>query len=232
MFSLHYLFVFKSTEYAISGVVAIVFSSVSFLNILNNYIFFRVKPTFNVCLGALIGFVGLCLFFWDEIAHASQQANTLKGLGYGLIGTLIFSFGGSFSKRNNKQGLSMVPCVTVAMLYGAAVMFLYVLSVSNSFMFPASVVYWSSLLYLVIPGSIIAFLCYLQLVKNIGPELAGYTTVVFPVVALIVSSLLEGFEWSMMDLISLGLVILGNVIVMQKQSLRLRFAPKRLVQAE
>jgi len=40
MFSMHYLFVFNATNYLISGVIAVVFSGVSFFSILNNYIFF------------------------------------------------------------------------------------------------------------------------------------------------------------------------------------------------
>src|SRR5262245_5237964 len=37
MFSLHYLFLFNAMHYLVSGVSAIVFSSVSFFNILNNF---------------------------------------------------------------------------------------------------------------------------------------------------------------------------------------------------
>jgi drug/metabolite transporter (DMT)-like permease len=69
----------------------------------------------------------------------------------------------------------------------------------------------------VFPGSIIAFLCYLKLVKDMGPEQAGYTTVLFPIVALLVSWALEGYEWSMADLLGLALVITGNVLVMRKK---------------
>ena len=55
MFSLHLLFVYKATTYIVSGVVAVVFSCLSFLSILNNYIFFRIKPQLNVLIGVLFG---------------------------------------------------------------------------------------------------------------------------------------------------------------------------------
>lgn len=220
MFSLHSLLVYSATSYVVSGVIAVVFSSVSFLSILNNFIFFRTKPSFNVCLGALVGISGLCIFFWSEIAQAALQENALKGLGLAAIGTLIFSLGSSISRRNHTKGLEIIPSMAMGMVYGTLAMLIYTLAGSSQFVLPNSTVYWASLFYLVIPGSIVAFLCYLKLIKNIGPELASYTTVLFPVIALLVSSMLEGYTWSTTDLLGLTFVILGNVIVMRKKSLR------------
>jgi drug/metabolite transporter (DMT)-like permease len=84
---------------------------------------------------------------------------------------------------------------------------------------PLSITYWASLLYLVILGSIVAFLCYLKLIKNVGPELAGYTTVLFPIVALSVSSVLEGYNWSTTHLLGLAFVVFGNILVIRKKPL-------------
>ncbi|HUX79385.1 MAG TPA: DMT family transporter [Alphaproteobacteria bacterium] len=227
MFSLHYLFVYNATVYIVSGVVAVVFSGMCFLSILNNYIFYRTKPSFNLCLGALIGVSGLCVFFWDEIARSTLENNTLKGLGLAAIGTIIFSLGSSISRRNHDKGLDIIPSMAIGMVYGTLAMLIYAFAQRSHFVLPKSFIYWSSLLYLVIPGSIVAFLCYLKLIKNIGPELASYTTVLFPIVALIVSSALEGYTWSATDLLGLILVLLGNIIVMRKKSLKGVFIPKR-----
>ncbi len=227
MCSLHYFFVYSATDYIVSGIIAVVFSGTSFLSILNNWVFFRTKPGFNVCLGALIGVSGLCVFFWNEISQATMQDNTLKGLGLAAIGTVIFSLGGSISKRNHNNGLDIIPSLAIAMVYGTIAILIYTLAGSSQFVLPNSTIYWASLLYLVIPGSILAFMSYLKLIKNLGPELAGYTTVLFPVVALIVSSALEGYEWSATDLIGLVFVIVGNVIVMRKKSLREMFISTR-----
>lgn len=219
MFSLHFIFVYGATKHIVSGVIAVVFAGVSFLSILNNYIFFRVKPNFNVSLGAVIGMSGLCVFFWDQITHISQEGNFLKGLMLASIGTLIFSLGSSISKRNHNEGLKIIPAMAMGMVYGTLAIFIYTLSQSTPFVLPASVTYWASLLYLVILGSIVAFLCYLKLIKNIGPELAGYTTVLFPIVALSVSWVLEGYQWSTTHLLGLGFVIVGNILVIRKKPL-------------
>src|SRR3990167_3923333 len=125
MCSLHYLFVYHATDYIVSGIIAVVFSGISFLSILNNWVFFRTKPGFNVCLGALIGVSGLCVFFWNELSQATLQDNTLKGLGLAAIGTVIFSLGGSISKRNHAQGLDIIPSLAIAMVYGTFAILIY-----------------------------------------------------------------------------------------------------------
>jgi len=218
MFSIHYLSVYYATNYIVSGVIAVVFSGVSFLGIVNNFIFFRIKPSLNIVLGTLIGISGLCVFFWHEVAQLSLRSETLYGLSLACIGTVIFSLGSSISKRNNQAGLPIIPSITVGTIYGTLIMIVYTILQSTPLVFPISFEYWTSLLYLVILGSVIAFLCYLKLIKEIGPELAGYTTVLFPIVALIISSMLEGYEWSLPDLIGLLLVISGNILVMQKKA--------------
>jgi drug/metabolite transporter (DMT)-like permease len=76
--------------------------------------------------------------------------------------------------------------------------------------------YIGSLLYLVIPGSVIGFTAYLTLVGRMGPERAAYCTVLFPVVALNVSAFAEGYQWTAPALVGLVLVMLGNVLVFRK----------------
>lgn len=217
MFSLHYFFIYNATNYLVSGVVAVIFSGVSFLTILNNFIFFKIKPSLNVVLGALLGIMGLCVFFWSEIAKMSLEANTIKGLQISAIGTLIFSLGGSISKRNNSNNLKILPSITMGMLYGSIAILVFIAAKSTQFAFPTSVLYWTSIFYLVIFGSIVGFFCYLKLIKNIGAELAGYTTILFPIVALIISSVFEGYCWSLYNFIGLILVALGNIIAIRKK---------------
>lgn len=226
MVTLHYLFVFHATHYLVSGIIAVVFSCVSFLSIVQNFLFFRIKPTLNISLGALIGIAGLCIFFWNDLKHISTHSDFLKGLLLAGIGTVSFSLGSSISQRNSNQGLEITSSMTIGMIYGTLAILTYTLSQSTPFIFPKSSIYWTSLLYLVIPGSIVAFLCYLKLIKNIGPELAGYTTVLLPIVALVVSWALEDYELSLTHLAGLVCVMIGNILVMMKKPLMQVFLTK------
>jgi drug/metabolite transporter (DMT)-like permease len=217
MFSLHLLLVYASSLYLVSGLVSVIFSLVSLFNILNSFIFYKKRPEIQMVLGACLGFAGIALFFWNEIGTLSFQSRALLGAGYGLLGALLFSFGNMVSRRNQSRQLPLVPSSAIAMGYGASIMLLYCLLQRSSFVVPQSLSYWSSLLYLTIPGSVVAFLCYLSLVKRIGPERAGYATVFFPVVALGVSILFENYRLTACDIAGIACVLAGNFLVMFKK---------------
>jgi drug/metabolite transporter (DMT)-like permease len=51
-----------------------------------------------------------------------------------------------------------------------------------------------------------------MLVGRMGPERAAYCTVLFPFVALAVSTIFEGYRWSLPAVMGLALVVLGNLI--------------------
>jgi drug/metabolite transporter (DMT)-like permease len=214
MFSVHLLFVYKSSAYLISGLVSTIFSLVSFFNIFNSFLFFKKRPEVRMVLGACLGFLGVFLFFWDEVRTLSFGSQAIIGTGYGLLGAFVFSLGTIVSRRNQRP---LIPSAAIAMGYGACIMFLYSLSQGSSFILPTNGAYWGSLLHLVLSGSIIGFLFYLSLVARLGPERAGYITVFFPVVALLISVLFENYRLTLFDLSGIACVLGGNVLVMAKK---------------
>jgi drug/metabolite transporter (DMT)-like permease len=98
------------------------------------------------------------------------------------------------------------------MLIGASVLTLGALALGMPFTAEPSARYLGSLLYLAIPGSVIAFTAYLVLVGRIGPDRAAYSTVLFPIVALTVSTVFEGYHWTAPALCGLALVLGGNLL--------------------
>jgi len=82
--------------------------------------------------------------------------------------------------------------------------------------FDPSTRYVGAWLYLAIPGSVVGFTAYLLLVGRLGPERAAYCTVLFPLVALAISSVVEDYRWTPPALLGLALVMTGNVLVFRK----------------
>ncbi len=72
------------------------------------------------------------------------------------------------------------------------------------------------MLYLALFGSVFAFGFYLTLLGRIGPDKAAYATVLFPVIALGLSTVFEGYQWSPHAVGGMILVILGNVLVLTR----------------
>ncbi|NER60007.1 DMT family transporter, partial [Pseudomonas sp. MAFF212428] len=138
------------------------------------------------------------------------------GLGLALLGTLCFSAGNLLSSLQQKAGLRPMTTNAWGMLYGATMLALYCVVSGIPFAMEWNTRYVGSLLYLVIPGSVIGFTAYLTLVGRMGPERAAYCTVLFPLVALNVSAFYEGYQWTAPALCGLVLVMLGNVLVFSK----------------
>ncbi len=69
-------------------------------------------------------------------------------------------------------------------------------------------------------GSVIAFGSYLTLVGRIGVDRAAYIGVVFPIVALGLSTLFEGLSWTLLGLSGVALVILGNALAVSRRRRR------------
>ncbi len=84
-------------------------------------------------------------------------------------------------------------------------------------------VYWGTLLYLAIPGSILGFTAYLSLVGRIGADQAVYSTVLFPVVALTISTFVEDYSWSITAVVGLFLILLGVLLALKGNYLRRYF---------
>ena len=146
----------------------------------------------------------------------------LQGLGLALLGTLFFSTGNLLSSRMQAIGLTPWLTNTWAMFIGAGVLTLAGLLLGMPFDVEPTARYIGSLLYLAIPGSVIGFTAYLLLVGRMGPEKAAYCTVLFPVVALSISSVFEGYVWTASAIAGLGCVLAGNLLAF----LPVRFAPR------
>ena len=78
---------------------------------------------------------------------------------------------------------------------------------------PPDARYFWALLYLSVLGSVVGFTTYLSLVARVGPSRAAYTTVLFPVVALAVSTVYEGYRWHWTGVLGLAIALCGNVVI-------------------
>ena len=221
LFCINFMCFLYASQWIPSGLVAVVFSTATLWNALNARVFFGQKIARNVRMGGALGLGGLGLLFWPELAGHTASPQTLLGLGLALLGTLCFSAGNMLSSLQQKAGLKPLTTNAWGMAYGAAMLSLYCLVQGIPFDMEWNSRYIGSLLYLVIPGSVIGFTAYLTLVGRMGPERAAYCTVLFPVVALNVSAFVEGYQWTAPALAGLVLVMLGNLLVFRKPAVRI-----------
>lgn len=219
LFSSNYFIFYLANVHLTSGLVAVVFSSIVVANIVFGRIFLNSPIRPRVALGAGFGIAGLAIIFWPEIRTFDlTQAGTL-GLALSLFGTVLASIGNIVSVANQLRGLPIMQANAYGMAYGALFMAAFALFRGAPFDFVFSVEYIGSLLYLAVFGSVIAFGCYLTLLGRIGADKGAYATVLFPVIALALSTMFEDYQWSVTAVAGMVLVVFGNVLVLsQKRS--------------
>lgn len=216
LFCLNYVLIYYGTAYISSGLVAVVFSTLAIWNIVNGAVFLKKPIQPLVLLGAVIGLTGIALVFGHEFVIAQNSAQP-QDIWIGLILVLLSAYSASLgniiSARNQADGLPVLQTNAFGTFYGSCILFVYALIVGASFNITWTASFTISLLYLSVFGTIVAFGAYLSLIGKIGADKAAYAMVVFPVVALLISTVFEGFIWSPLALLGMALVVMGNIVV-------------------
>lgn len=216
VFGLNFACFYHAASYISSGLESVIFSMAVLYNAINSMLFFRQRPHPNLLPAAALGITGIVALFWHQLIATQMAPSLLTGIGLSALGTFGFSLGNMISTRHQRRGLETLSTNTYAMLYGALVMAAISLFNGDRFMPELSVRYLGSLLYLAIFGSVIAFGAYFTLVGRIGASQAAYSTLLFPLVALTLSTFYEGYVWHANAVLGLVLILLGNLVMFAK----------------
>lgn len=220
LFCFNFYCFYSSIQYINSGLSSVVFSTATITNCICNWLFYRKKPSLKVVVGAVLGLAGISAMFWPEFASNQNWDDTLTGIMLALAGTVFFSLGNMISVRHQNKGLRPPTTNAWGMLYGVCVLSLVTLLQGLSFTFDWRPEYIAGLLYLAIPGSVVVFTTYLLLITRIGADRAAYATVMFPAVALSLSTVFEGYEWSSLAALGFALVVAGNIMIFARWPLK------------
>ncbi|SFD15129.1 DMT family transporter [Pseudoalteromonas denitrificans] len=219
LFCCNFLFFYSSTAYIASGLTAVVMATAPIFNAIHGRIFYGTPPNNNFWLGVIIGLMGICSLFAGDLLQTNWSKEVLLGLFYALAGTWCFSIGNMISIRNTKNNVQPFTATSYAMLYGCAALFMIILFKDLNFEIMLELRYLASLAYLAVPATVIGFTVYLLLVDRIGANNAAYLLVITPIVALVVSSIFENYQWTIFSTLGLLCVVLGNVITQIKKPL-------------
>ncbi|WP_319522291.1 EamA family transporter [uncultured Desulfosarcina sp.] len=219
LFGVNYWLVYLAEVHLTSGIVAVVFSTIVFWNILNGRIFLSAPIRGNVVAGAVLGIMGIGLVFWPELSEFSLDDAGFKGFLLSVTATLMASLGNILSARNQRHGLPVVQTNAYGMAYGVLSLLAAAMVAGKHFGFDPSPTYILSLVYLALFGSVVAFGCYLTLVGRIGADRAAYASLLFPIVALAISTLFEDYRWSLPAVTGVAVILAGNALSLAKLDL-------------
>lgn len=216
LFCLNYFFVYYGTIYLTTGLVAVLFSSIVLANAVFEMLFFRAPLDKRLLLAALFGIIGISMIFWPEIAELSLQDETVVGISMILIAVVIASLGNMTAVVNTRRALPIIAVNAHGMAFAAALAMSIAALLGRDFVFDPNAGYVVSLLYLAVFGSAIAFGCYLALIRSIGAPRAAYSSVLFPIVALAISSIAEEYRWTLLSASGIVLTLFGNWLVLSR----------------
>jgi len=221
VFGLGYCMSYLSTVYLTSGLVAVVFSTIMIWNILNLRLFMSQPIDIRAFSGGIIGLSGICVLFWQDLVVFNATSG-LIGLAFALTGAYLASVGNVVGSRNAKSGLPVTQANTFGMAYGGVLTLCIHFGFGGEWIMDWSPGYLGPMLYLTIFGSIAAFGCYMLLIGRIGADYAAYVMLLVPVMALVLSTIFEGYHWEMKGVSGIVLVLMGNLIIISKPRTILR----------
>lgn len=215
LFSMNFLSFYLAAYYLTSGLMSVIFSTAAIFGAINAWIFFRSKLEVRVIAAALLGVLGLYLLLRPEI-HGAQTTESATNAWWAIVlpfvGTYLFSLGNLISARLTRQ-YTLPNIIGQGMIWGAVILVLFCLVFGESWVLPPSLLFWSGVVYLALVSSILAFVTYLALVNRVGPARAAYATVLFPIVAMLVSTAAEGYEWTSLSILGLLMALSGTLLI-------------------
>jgi len=157
LFGLNYVGVYEAERYATSGLVAVLFSTIVFMNPIGARLVFGHALTLRTLVAAALGVIGVALLFVPELTQARRGGSVALAIVLGLGATAIATGGNLAAMRNQRAGIAVLPGAAWGMGYGALAAAVVAVLQGAAWTIDLRAPYVASLLYLAIVGSVIAF---------------------------------------------------------------------------
>ncbi len=182
-YGLNYVGVYWAERHVASGLVAVVFATIVFMNPIAMRLVYGTPLTGRTFFAATLGVGGVALLFLPELISARHGGSAAYGIAYAFGATALACGGNLIAVRNHGAGIPIFSGNAWAMGYGALSAALAALVQEVTWTFDPRPAYILSLAYLAVFGSVIAFGAYLTLLKRVGAGPAAYVGVSTPVIA-------------------------------------------------
>ena len=216
LYSLNYTLLYVAQAHIISALLALMSSCIIYINVVLRRWWLSEPIRKEVVLGATFGLVGIICLFVPEFSKVSMDAALAMGLAIAFVSFFCASTGNVISERILSLGTPVIQMNFYAMSYAMILLFITSLVMPGALVIPTSTEFYLSLFYLAPFGSVFAFGAYMKLLKQMGADKAAYVVLVYPMVALVISTFFEGYTWSLLSVIGVLVILMGNAIAMGK----------------
>jgi len=215
-FSLNFNFVYAAEHHVTSGLVATVFALLMVPNSVLAWLFLKQRMTAGFVAGSAVAAAGVALLFVQELRASPLPAGEIAlGIGFSMLGVLSASAANVIQASRRVTAWPLASLIAWAMVYGTAANILCALILSGPPVADARPGYWLGLLYLGLVASALAFPLYFAVVRAVGPGRAAYSSLLIPIIAMAISTVAEGYRWSL-------LAVAGGVLALAGMAIALR----------
>lgn len=218
-FVLNFNFVYRAEHYLTSGIVATVYALLLIPNSIIAWIAFRQPVSRAFITGSIVAIAGIALLLLREYRAAPVSADAvLVGIVLSVAGLLSASAANVMQGMQIARRLPMATVLTWAMLIGSMIDAAYAWATVGPPVMEWRAGYLLGIAWLGIAGSVITFPLYFQLIQRVGPGRAAYTSVLIPVIAMLISTVLEDYRWTTLSVAGALLAVGGMVIALRAKS--------------
>ena len=214
-FMLNFNFVYTSERYVTSGLVAVAYALLIVPNAILAWLFLKQRVSWRLMLGAALGIVGVLLLFLNEL-----QSGLGINVGFGMVlvvgGIMSASTANVLQASQTARSFDIFGMLAWAMLYGAVMDTVFALSTVGAPQWEWGLPFVGGLLYLSFFGSALAFAIYFDMIRQVGPARAAYSSIVVPFIAMAISTYAENYQWTGMAIGGALLTMCGLYIALKK----------------
>ncbi|HYE26741.1 MAG TPA: DMT family transporter [Allosphingosinicella sp.] len=218
-FCLNFNFVYAAEHHVTSGLVATVFALLMVPNSALAWLFLNQRTGRGFVAGSAIACAGVALLFVQEMrASPVPPAEVLLGIGLTVLGVLSASAANIMQASRRLAAWPLVSLLAWGMVYGIVANALLAWALAGPPEVEARAAYWLGLLYLGLFASALAFPLYFAVMRAVGPGKAAYSSVLVPILAMLLSTLFEGYRWSSLAVAGGLLALAGLVIALKSRA--------------
>jgi drug/metabolite transporter (DMT)-like permease len=218
-FVLNFNFVYRAEHFLTSGVVAVIYAMLLIPNSILSFLIFRQPVSRAFVGGSAVAVGGIVLMLLHEYRAAGVAPDkVLLGAAFSIAGLLSASAANVMQGMEIARRLPMVAVLAWAMLIGAAVDAAFAWATVGPPVFDPRPAYLMGVAWLGLAGSVVTFPLYFTLIQRMGAGRAAYTSVLIPVIAMLISTLAEGYRWSALALAGALLAVAGMAIALRAKS--------------
>ena len=196
-FVLNFNFVYRAEAHVTSGLVAVVFALLVVPNALLGRIFLGSVFTRRFLAGSGVALVGVAMLIAQEIRRdPASVTETSIGFALTMLGVLSASVANVMQGSARSRALPMATTLAWAMLLGTLINAAFAWATVGAPVVELRTSYWLGTIYLGVFASAVAFTCYFSVIRAIGPAKAAYSSVLTPILAMILSTLFEDYRWT------------------------------------